>query len=91
MKKPALNANEDKVLRALIGFYDEEAPYVHFAHLTKRTRLNRKAVRRACRSLKRKGLAEYERGLFTADGDPFGAGYAASDAGLEYFEPERVP
>lgn len=88
MKKAALNADEKKVLRALVRGYWQEASYMHFAHISRRTRLKRKAVRRACRSLARKGLAEYARGLFTCDGDPYGAGYAATSAGLDYFEPE---
>ena len=40
-----------------------------------------KIVRRTCRSLKRKGLAEFHNGLWTEDGEPAGSGYCASPAG----------
>jgi hypothetical protein len=46
----------------------------------------RTAVRRACRSLARKGLAEYHKGLWTMDGVPGGAGYAATMAGADLLQ-----
>ena len=43
--------------------------------------LTRKEIRRACRSLARKGLAEYSRGLWNDDGVPAGSGYGATKMG----------
>ena len=52
-----------------------------FAYLENVTGLSRSEVCRACRSLARKGLAEYHRGLFNDEGDVAGSGYCASRAG----------
>jgi hypothetical protein len=74
--KPNLNDNERRVLRALPSEGYAGFGFVSFAYLTRETMLNRRAVRLACRSLARKGLAEYSRGLWSEDGKPCGAGYA---------------
>lgn len=73
-----LNENERKVLGELPPWDDS---YVSFAYLSSNTGLDRKAVRRACRSLARKGLAEYGRGLWNDEG-PAGSGYCATKAGV---------
>jgi hypothetical protein len=39
---------------------------------------SRADVRAACRRLRALGLAEYQRGLFTEDGEAYGAGYRAT-------------
>jgi hypothetical protein len=39
-----------------------------------------------CRDLRNRGLATFERGLFTEDGEPAGAGYTITKAGREYLE-----
>lgn len=76
---PRLNANEMKVLRFLVRQYsDVGAGFSHFAHIGKGVRLPRAEVRRACRSLKRKGLAEFKNALWYEDGGMYGAGYAAT-------------
>lgn len=49
--------------------------------------LDRKAVRRGCRSLRKKGLAEFYRGLMTDDGIPAGAGYCISESGRALLHP----
>jgi len=51
--------------------------YRRFDDISANTGLDRRTVRRACRSLTRKGLAEYGRGLWTEDGEPAGSGYRA--------------
>jgi hypothetical protein len=51
---------------------------LHFATIEYRTDLERKIVRRACRSLARKGLAEFFKGLCTDDGEFAGAGYCVA-------------
>ena len=79
-----LNDNERNVLRALYELSAVDGLYcVSFAPLIRATKLDRKAVRRACRSLKRKGVAEFYQALWTEDGQPAGAGYCMSRAGAD--------
>ena len=80
-----LNDTERAVLTVLAedSGGDEEHSYLSFAPIMEVTGLPRKRVRRACRSLARKGLAAYGRGLFCDDGLPYGAGYRATTAGVE--------
>lgn len=76
----AMNANEKQVLMAMLdggGDY-----YYAFAALTAETQLDRKAVRRACRSLARKGLTKFRSGLWNEDGEPCGSGYALTPNGI---------
>jgi hypothetical protein len=75
-----------KVLEALVNSNsDYEGWWYHaFKYIIGQTGLERKVVRRACRSLARKGLAEYGKGLWNDDGEPAGAGYAATRAGRDY-------
>lgn len=80
-RQPALNANEVKVLASLASI--DEDHYYPFAPISRDTKLNRAAVRRACRSLRRKGLARFRAGLWTEDGDPRGSGYGATLEGRE--------
>ena len=49
-----------------------------------------KQVRRVCRSLKRKGLAEFHQGLWSDDGEPRGSGYCASRAARALHEKVRT-
>ena len=53
-----------------------------FAPIEAITGYDRRVVRRHVRSLARKGLAEYFRGLCTEDGEFAGAGYCITKAGL---------
>ena len=46
------------------------------------TNFDRKSVRRACRSLARRGYAEYARGLINGRGDFAGSGYGCTRLGL---------
>jgi hypothetical protein len=55
--------------------------YFHFRALSSFTGLSRRDVRLICRRLKRKGLAEFGKGLWTDDGDPYGSGYKITPAG----------
>lgn len=81
MEKPQtkINENERKVLEYIAEEYDEMAYY--FRGIVKHTGLELKQVRRACRSLARKGYAEYRRGLFNEDGMTAGSGYSATREG----------
>lgn len=82
-----VNAKERQVLEILAKAYvpDEWGAY-SFAPLAKMTELEVKEVRRACRSLARKGLAQYERSLWSEDG-PAGAGYRATEEGAALINP----
>lgn len=77
-----INANERKVLKVLVDYAGDFGCFP-FRPLMQRTRLTRAEVRRACRSLKKKGLAEFARGLCNDDGDFVGAGYGATRLGAE--------
>jgi hypothetical protein len=86
---PKLTANCTKVLAKLCsGGEDWCFP---FAPIMRDTGLDRATVRRACRLLKRKGMAEFHRGLWTEDGNLAGAGYSASPAGRLALEQEGRP
>lgn len=85
-----LNANEEKVLAALAASYSEDFGYIGFAGVSRRTRLSRREVRRACRSLTRKGLAQFARGLWTENGRTAGSGYAATKAGYDRADKRAV-
>jgi hypothetical protein len=76
----AINEAESKVLSHL-GEQDWDFACLPFAPIAKATGLDTKTVRRACRSLKRKGLTEFEAGLFTEDGAVAGSGYCITPAG----------
>ena len=60
-----------------------EAPenYTIFAPIQHDTGHSRAEVRRACRLLARRGLAEYSSALWSDDGQLVGAGYAITAAG----------
>lgn len=78
-----LNDNERKVLAALYksGLCYDEFCYLSFNGLVLATPLDRATIRRACRSLARKGLAVYGKGLCRESGEFAGAGYAITKAG----------
>jgi predicted transcriptional regulator len=73
---------EKQALTAFDGT-DELFGYLSFKSIAKRSGLDIKHVRRTVRSLARKGLAEYGRGLWTEDGQVAGSGYCITDAGRE--------
>ena len=76
-----LSPTEMRVLEALDGKTRPDDFFVGFQPLQDTTELSRHEVRRACRSLKRKGLASFMAGLWTEDGEPAGSGYAITEAG----------
>jgi hypothetical protein len=83
-----VNENELKVLTALAESYDSsvwaETGYFCFNSLSSITKLDRKQVRRACRSLKKKELADFLTGLVDEDGVFAGAGYGATEKGASF-------
>lgn len=83
---PKLTPPEHAVLAKLADASDEYGGgcyFLPFAPIERATGLDRKTVRRACRSLTRKGLAQFARGLWTDEGEMAGAGYGCTEAGLE--------
>ena len=80
-----LNHIERKVLMFLVEEFSDEFGYFSFQGIQGNIPgLDRKQIRRACRSLARKGLTKYARGLWTDDGEPRGSGYAATDEGVNF-------
>ena len=80
---PRVNENEKAVLSFLVEQNDYDGFYFFsFSRIMDATGLDRKSVRKACRSLKRKGLAKFGSGLWTEDGEPAGSGYAAARAAI---------
>ncbi len=79
---------EQRCLEVLCeGYYSEDdVQFSSFAGIQSRMGTDRRTVRRACRSLARKGLAEYQRGLVTEDGEMAGAGYGATKEGAAVVE-----
>jgi len=85
-----LEALEDQVLGAMMQgpHFDGEptATAFSFRCLEERAGLPREIVRALCRQLTDDGLACYARGLWTEDGEPFGAGYGITRKGIERLE-----
>lgn len=82
-----LNQKEYCVLEVLSRFYESDENFLPFGAILSRahmTDLDRPAVRRACRSLKRKGLAEFMSGLSNLDGMFVGSGYACTKEGWDW-------
>lgn len=92
MEKITISDLQKKVLEELCVC--EEGYCMYFRSIASHTKLEERQVRLACRALKRKGLAEYVRGLFDDDGMVAGSGYAATDAGrklIEELNPPELP
>jgi len=83
-------ASHRMVLKALNKFTEEQGEwnYVNFKTLSEDTKMDRSEVRRIVRHLTRKGLAEFAKGLWTEDGDPYGSGYCITAKGIVVLEEE---
>jgi hypothetical protein len=83
-----MSPTEQQVLKALVQGERYEGTFgvFNFAYLSEETGLERPQVRRACRSLARKGLAEFFKGLWSDEGKPAGSGYAATHAGEDILD-----
>jgi len=79
-----MKEHHKKVLNALVEDYDsvDGGAFFCFKVLCKKTGLNRRTVRLACRYLKRKGLARFGTGLCDNDGAFYGSGYSASEEAM---------
>jgi len=73
-----LTANEWRVLNYLGT--PSDASCMNFNHLSTRTGLSRDEVAEACRSLRKRGIAECYTGLVDDDGIFYGSGYGLSAA-----------
>jgi hypothetical protein len=87
-----VNPIELKVLRVLAAsnWYDGFG-FLNFRGIAARTKLKRKEIRRAARSLARKGLAEFQKGLWTEDGEVAGSGYGCTKAGADFLRTRAAP
>ena len=85
-----INENEKKVLTVLASAYGSDLNCFCFETIINESGLDLKQVRRACRSLKKKGLAEFYRGLFDEDGMAAGSGYCCSEDGNKYIEDNNL-
>ena len=81
MGKIKISEREKKCLTHLLTLYNSDQDCTYFRYVAKDTGLEEKQVKRAVRSLARKGLAEYVRGLFDEDGFVAGSGYRATELG----------
>ena len=82
--KITINDKEKKVLKILVEDAAMEGDCFYFRYISKKTKLIRAEVRRICRSLAKKELAKYERGLFDDEGMTAGSGYGATMLGIDF-------
>lgn len=88
MAKPiTVSDRQMKVLRYLA--HGEYGYAYYFSSIARGTKMRKDEVRRACRALARKKLAEHIRGLFTDDGMVAGSGYSCTPAGRKFLETRK--
>lgn len=89
MKKETIkiSQHEEEVLEFLAGASSDCSQCSYFIQISEGTGLDVKLVRRSCRSLRRKGLVEFWRGLMTDDNEVAGSGYCISDKGKARLNP----
>jgi hypothetical protein len=80
-----MTENELRALEVLSDHYGAEGPCLYFRTIAEIGGIDPKKVRRAVRSLARKGYAEYVRGLFDDEGKTAGSGYCCTRAGVDAF------
>lgn len=91
-----ISEKEKAVLTVLAEEWGDEQNCLFFRGIVSRLertplKLDLRQVRLACRSLARKGLASYERGLFDDDGMVAGSGYCATRLGADLIEVLNPP
>lgn len=79
-----VSEREQKCLEVLTRHFQSEGNYIYFRTIVKETKLTLQQVRRSVRSLARKGLAEFQRGLMDEEGNVAGSGYCATEKGAAY-------
>lgn len=82
----AVTILERAVLTVLInvGGRNPELNFVGIRRIASETGIGAELVRAILRQLRDKGLAVYSAGLWTEDGEPAGAGYAASESAMKH-------
>lgn len=98
MTKITINEKERIVLEILAEEWSSDSNCFYFKGIL--SRLNQRIeggakipimgipeIRRACRSLARKELAQFHRGLFDEDGQVAGSGYCATEKGAAMISP----
>lgn len=86
-QKIKINEKEKKVLEFLAQEWSSDMNCYYFRGIASTTKLTIKEVRRVCRSLARKGLTMYVRGLMDDDGMVAGSGYCATRKGASMMSP----
>lgn len=80
----------DDHMRVLRSLYEQTTPNgewcIYFKHIETDTGLDRKTVRRCCRYLAKRKLAEFHRLFSDDDGTTAGSGYCISPTGFKEFE-----
>ena len=76
-----ISEREKKCLTYLLSIYGNDQDCTYFRFIGQAVGLEEQKVRRVVRSLARKGLAEYVRGLFDERGFIAGSGYRATELG----------
>jgi Mn-dependent DtxR family transcriptional regulator len=84
-----LTEEHQRVLLALADFSREQELYLPFRRIVSESEVEPHRIRRIVRHLARKGLAQYERGLWTDDGEPAGSGYCITHQGRTVAEAMR--
>jgi hypothetical protein len=82
-----VSEREKTCLGVLVEYHESDPDFccLDFATIQGETRFDRSIVRRSVRSLARKGLAEFHKGLCDADGAFFGSGYCCTKAGRDFY------
>ena len=88
-KQIKVSERERKCLEVLAPHWDDEANCFYMQYIATETKLTIPQVRRSVRSLARKGLAEYTRGLFNENGEVAGSGYCATREGARFIDPNN--
>lgn len=83
-----MSAREEQALRGFANT-DEDFGFLSFKEIARRSKLDIRHVRRTVRSLARKGLLKYARGLWTEDGEVAGSGYALTREGREFLDARK--
>ena len=81
-----VSEREYKCARALARHYNHDADCLFFRYIAELSGLDERQTRIAVRSLARKGLAKYTRGLFDEDGMVAGSGYCATSLCAQGFD-----
>lgn len=85
-----MDTQDRKVLHFLSqgweSYGDDSHAFYYFRTISEETEIDIEQVRLSCRRLREKGYAEYQKGLWSADGVPAGAGYGITRKGLDFLE-----